>query len=378
MINDNEAMLRAIALGEKARTSAPPNPWVGCVLIKDNRIIGEGCTQQNGRPHAETVALLAAGPAAEGATAYVSLEPCSHFGKTSPCASALIQAKVAHVVIAIEDPDIRVSGKGIHMLREAGIIVTLGICAAEATRSLKPYLWQRKTGRAFCHVKAAMSVDGRIAAPDHSSQWITCPEARLDTHILRAESQAILIGSGTALNDKPSLTVRHMTIAADKQPLRVILDPSGKVLPPSPLFDTTLAPTLIITSSECAEKAKQAWSETGVEVVELSLDSEGGIDLLQLLKFLGKRGIIQVLVEGGGTLLGNLMRHKLIDQLTLYMGTCILGDKGLPLFKNLDIKNIEEAPKLELINFRKIGDTLRLDYTPIDHAYSGLSQKFYH
>lgn len=373
---DEAAMLHAISLGEKARVIAPPNPWVGCVITQDGRIIGEGYTQQNGIPHAETVALEAAGTKSKGATVYVSLEPCSHYGRTPPCAKALIQAEVSRVVIALEDPDHRVKGGGIQMLRNAGIKVDVGIESASASQSLEAYLWQRKTGSPFCFAKSAISIDGRIAAVDGSSQWITSPEARLDAHRLRAESQAIMIGIGTALSDKPALTVRHVEKLPAQQPLRVVLDSMGRLLAPCPLLDTSQASTLIFTTDKCPAKIKTIWIKAGIEVIELPYSEENeGIDLHAALKILGKRGIIQVLIEGGSTLIGNMLKQHLINRLALYVGPCILGETGLALFKNVGVKTLDEAPKLSLINGFRIGDCFRLDYSPLPLSDVSIKRK---
>ncbi len=350
-----EYMSRALHLSERARLLSPPNPWVGCVLVRDGEIVGEGFTQAPGGNHAEAQALKQAGERANGATAYVTLEPCSHYGRTPPCTNALIAAKVKHVVAALEDPDSKVAGSGLKQLGEAGITTELGLLCDEVRASLRPYLHHRQKGRAFCLAKAAISIDGRMAAADRTSQWITCSEAQEDVHRLRAESQAIMIGVGTALSDRPSLTIRHYHGEGLKQPLRVVLDRTGRLPANGPLFDTSLASTLIITSSSCSGTTRKAWESKGVEVVVLeSLD--------EVFTYLGKRGVLQVLVEGGPTLLGVLAQQQLIDQLSIYVGPCILGDKGLPLFGGMDIATIAEAPKLSLEGSAVFGDTVRMDY----------------
>ncbi len=348
-------MRRALQLSERARLLSIPNPWVGCVLVQNNEVVGEGYTQAPGGNHAEIQALRQAGERAKGATAYVTLEPCSHYGRTPPCSNALIAAKVKHVVAAIEDPDPLVSGKGLRQLQEAGVTTEVGLLSDEVSAYLRPYLHHRQKQRAYCLAKAAITVDGRMAAADGSSQWITCSEARADVHRLRAESQAVLIGVGTAMSDRPSLTVRHYNEEGLKQPLRVVLDRTGRLPVEGPLFDLSLAPTLIITTQACSIDARRAWERKGAEVVVLQ-------HLSEVFPYLGTRGVLQVIVEGGPTLLSALVQQKLIDQLTVYLGPRLLGDKGLPLFAGLDIANIANAPTLELQGSTVFGSTVRMDY----------------
>lgn len=360
---DEQMMLRAVALADNGRVTAPPNPWVGCVIVKNGKILGEGFHYAAGEPHAEINALkLVEDPV--GSTVYVTLEPCSHYGRTPPCVNALIKARVARVVIALEDPDPRVSGNGIKLLREAGIEVIAGIASKNAFSSLQPYLHQRKTGRAYCLLKAGQGVDGRIAAPDMTSRWITGPEARADAHRLRAESQAILIGAGTAIADDPALTIRDTFPIPLNPPLRVLLDATGKVKPPRKLFDRNEAPTLVITSTLCALNAQKEWEAAGAEVVSAPLSKlYNGIDLEAVLYILGKRGIIQVLVEGGSSVLGNFLKHRLVDRFALYVGPRILGDESLPLFKSFHVSTMADAPVLRLVQTKILGDSVRLDYT---------------
>lgn len=362
--SDEKFILQAIALGQKARINAPPNPWVGCVIVKNRVMIAEGFTQPVGMPHAEIIALERAGIEAKGSTVYVSLEPCCHTGRTPPCVDALIKAQVARVVVAIQDPDPRVNGNGIQRLQQAGLSVTVGVCSKEAQESLEPYLWQRRTGRPFCIAKAVVSIDGRIAAADHTSQWISCEEARRNSHFLRAESQAILVGSGTATSDKPFLTVRYQVPQPINPPLRVVLDSRGSVLPPSPLFDTQLAPTLIITSEQCPKATLAIWQATGAVIAILPMAKNGsGIDLEAALNLLGKRGIIQVLVEGGGVVIDSLIKQNLLNRLIVYVGPRILGHEGIPLFPHIEVRTIAEAPRLQLSDTHRLGNCVRIDYS---------------
>ena len=252
---DEELMAQAVALAARARRRTAPNPWVGAVIVRDGVVVGEGATEPPGGPHAEIVALDAAGNAANGATIYSTLEPCSHQGRTGPCVDALIDVGVARVVVGVEDPDPQVAGTGIGRLRAAGITVDVGIAEAAVAAQLAPYLHHRRTGRPYSVVKSAISIDGVTAAVDGSSQWITGPAARADAHEVRADSQAIVVGSGTALADRPSLTVRDVAEPPDHPPLRVLLDSRGHVPALGPLFDMTLAPTLVITT-ELAKPAR--------------------------------------------------------------------------------------------------------------------------
>lgn len=363
MTLDSQMMERALVLANKARITSPPNPWVGCVIVKEGRIIGEGFTQEPGGAHAEVVALKQAKNHTQGATAYVTLEPCSHFGRTPPCVNALIEAGISRLVIGIKDPDLNVQGKGIAKLRAANIDITLGVLEKPISESLAPYLHHRKTGRPYCILKGAISVDGRIAAEDGTSQWISSEEARLDYHHVRAESQAIIIGAGTACVDLPALTVRNVLQYPSTPPLRVILDAKGRVTPRGPLFDTSLAPTLIITTPDCPQKIKEEWKNYGVQIEVLPLAKSGiGVNLEEVLILLGKREILQVIVEGGGKILGSFLEARIANQLNLYVGGLILGSGGVPLFETDFIKTIKESPQLILTNTKILGNSVRLDY----------------
>lgn len=346
-------MQRALSLGERGRITAPPNPWVGCVIVKNGEVVGEGFHVAPGMPHAEIVALEQAGERAKDAEVYVSLEPCCHFGRTPPCVEALIKAKVAKVYIPILDPDPRVSGQGVKKLEEAGIKVEIGLCADEAQRTLAPYLHHRTTKLPYTILKTAQSLDGKVSAEDGTSQWITGEMARADVQKLRAESQAILIGAGTARIDQPRLTVRNST----KQPLRVVLDSKGRLEPTGPLFDLSLAPTLIFTTTLAPKKE---WG--GVEVITLAPE-HNKLPLAQVLSILGERNILQLLVEGGPTLHASLFHANLFDQISIYTGNCLLGETAKPAIPLLKISTISKAPRLHLSNFTRFDHDFRCDYT---------------
>ncbi|CUI16473.1 diaminohydroxyphosphoribosylaminopyrimidine deaminase / 5-amino-6-(5-phosphoribosylamino)uracil reductase [Candidatus Protochlamydia naegleriophila] len=353
-------MQQALVLAEKARFQAPPNPWVGCVIVKDQQIIGQGYTSLPGQAHAEVKALHEAGEKAQDAALYVTLEPCSHFGRTPPCVEAIIRAGIKQVYIAQEDPDPRVQGKGIQRLQEAGIQVFTGLCEEEARLSLTPYLYQRRTRLPYTVIKIAASADGRTAAADGTSQWITSPEARLDGHFQRAQSQAIIVGAGTALIDTPNLTVRHPLVHLPQQPLRVILDGNGRVPAEGPLFDLSLAQTLVLTSHSSSIRQKE-WENRGAEVVLISADRDGRLDLKDAWNLLGSRGILQVLIEGGSTLQTNLFKTQLVNRLSLYLGALLLGSQGLPLFSE-KIATLKQAYPLSLKSIKQLGDSVRIDY----------------
>jgi diaminohydroxyphosphoribosylaminopyrimidine deaminase/5-amino-6-(5-phosphoribosylamino)uracil reductase len=359
---DRDLVERAAELGERGRRTAPPNPWVGCVLVRDGAIVGEGSHERPGGPHAEVVALRAAGARSRGATAYVTLEPCAHHGRTAPCADALVAGGVARVVVALCDPDPRVSGRGIAALEAAGVPVEVGLGEEIAAASLRPYLHQRRTGRAFALLKVATSLDGRVAAADGSSRWITGPDARADGHRLRAESQAVVVGAGTALADGPSLTARDVSPQAERQPLRVLLDARGRVPADGPLFDTALAPTLVVTTDAVDPIVFDAWCGAGAKV-EVVAPAEGGVDLTATLELLARHDVVQALVEGGGTLHGAFLREQLADGLVAYVAPIVLGDRARPFAAHLD-PALTEAPRFHLQSATPVGDDLRLDLTP--------------
>jgi diaminohydroxyphosphoribosylaminopyrimidine deaminase / 5-amino-6-(5-phosphoribosylamino)uracil reductase len=361
---------RALALGAGARRRTPPNPWVGCVLVRDGQIVGEGASEPPGGPHAEVVALAAAGDRSRGATAYVTLEPCSHHGRTGPCADALLGAGVERVVVALEDPDPKVAGAGIAKLRAGGVAVEVGAGADAASRQLAPYLHHRRTGRASCLVKTAASLDGRVAAADGSSQWITGDAARADSHELRADSQAVVVGAGTALADRPALTVRRAANPdanrADRQPLRVLLDARGRVSADGPLFDTTLAPTLVLTTTAATAPTLDGWQAAGAKVEVLDPAPDGiGVDLTAALALLGRDGVLQAMVEGGPTLHGALLRVGLVDRLVAYVAGAALGAAGRPVFDGPSPATLGAAPRFELLDARVLAGDVRLEYAPL-------------
>jgi len=365
-------MDRAVALAAGARRRAAPNPHVGCVLVRDGAVVGEGATAPPGGDHAEAAALRGAGAAARGATAYVTLEPCAHHGRTPPCAEALLEAGVARVVVALEDPDPAVAGRGIARLREAGVPVAVGTGAPAVRDQLAAYLHHRRTGRSFCLVKTALSIDGRTAAVDGSSQWITGPAARADAHDLRADSQAVVIGPGTALADRPALTVRDAgPPGPGTPPRRVLLDALGRVPADGPLFDGS-APTVVLTTDLVDPAAVAAWSAAGAQVESVPA-VDGKVDLGVTLGVLGGLGVLQAMVEGGAALHGALLAAGLVDRLCVYVGATALGTRGKAGLDWPGPPTIAAAPRWHLERATVLGDDVRLDYRPADPSGAGVA-----
>lgn len=364
---DGELMARATLLAQRACPVTPPWPSVGCVLVHDGEVVGEGATgpYPNG-PHAEVVALRAAGDRASGATAYVTLEPCDHHGNTPPCTEALVEARVARVVFALEDPDPKVAGRGAQRLRAAGIEVSIGLGADKVAEALAPYLHQRRTGRAFALLKTAMSLDGRTAAADGTSQWITGPEARADAHRLRAESQAVVVGPFTALADRPSLTARDVDPPAERQPLRVLLDAHGRVRAAGPLFDPSLAETLVVTTEQVPEATANGWRAAGAKVELVGSGADGhGVDLTATLVLLAERfGVLQAMVEGGGRLHGALVAEGLADRIVVYVAPVLLGERGRAVLGFPGPNSIGDAHRWQLRDVTRLGPDVRLTLDP--------------
>ena len=367
-MSDETYMQQAITLAEKGRNTAPPNPWVGCVIVKNNAVIGTGYHHSPGKPHAEIMAFKDAKTKAHStkdATLYVSLEPCCFEGRTPACTQAIIEAGINRVVIAQTDPDPRVCKKGIQQLKEANIQVDVGICEEIAKKSLLPYCHHRSTGLPYCHLKIASSIDGRIAALDGSSRWITTKAARVDAHHLRAKSQAIAIGSGTALMDNPLLTIRDIeeNKLPVKPPLKVVFDSRGRLEVDCLLFENKEAPLLIFTSEDTPSHKIIKWSDAGAEVIVLNKNKKGNLNLKEALKYLGKKNILQILIEGGPTLQGSLFEEQLVNLISVYIGPKCLGPQGWPSFEGINPTTIEEAPQFHLVNHKVLEDNIRLDYT---------------
>ena len=358
-MNDVAWMSRALALAEGGRYTAAPNPLVGCVLVRDGAVVGEGYHRRAGEGHAEVNALLEAGPRARGATAYVTLEPCAHHGRTPPCTEALIGAGVARVVAAMQDPNPQVAGKGLALLRAAGIAVECGLLADEAAALNPGFIKRMQTGRPHVRVKMAQSLDGRSALADGESRWITGPAARADVQRWRARSQAILTGIGTVLADDPQLTVRLPGI--DCQPLRVVLD-SDLALPPTARLLQEPGDTLVATCRADAPQAA-ALAAAGAQLLTLPRGA-GGIDLGALLEELGRRQCNEVLVEAGPRLAGAFLAAGLADELIVYIAPHLLGHDARPAFELPPVARMQARLDLEPLDVLSFGPDLRLRLRP--------------
>ena len=356
---ERDAMQAALALGRRGLGAVWPNPAVGCVIVRDGRIVGRGWTQPGGRPHGETEALRRAGDAAQDATAYVSLEPCCHWGQTPPCADALIKAGVRRVVVALEDPDPRVAGEGLRRLRAAGLQVETGLCAEEAGAINVGFFSRLRLGRPFVTLKLATSLDGRIATRSNESRWITGPAARDRAHALRASHDAIMVGSGTVTADDPQLTCRLPGLSK-RSPVRVVVDRHLAIRCDTRLVaDAKEVPTWVITLPSADRARRQALLDRGVVVIEAGADAGGGIDFAAALAALGERGITRLLVEGGGQLAAALARARLVDALVWVHAPLLIGGDGIPAVAGLDLEILAHAPRFERLSAETIdGDVL--------------------
>jgi diaminohydroxyphosphoribosylaminopyrimidine deaminase/5-amino-6-(5-phosphoribosylamino)uracil reductase len=339
-------MALALRLAERGLGRTWPNPAVGCVVVKDGRIVGRGWTQPGGRPHAETEALRHAGAAALGATAYVSLEPCAHYGRTPPCTMALIRAGVRRVVAATLCPDKRVDGQGIAQLRQAGVEVDLGLLGPEAEALNAGFFLKERAQRPLITLKLATSIDGRIATRTGASQWLTGEQARARGQWLRATHDAIMIGSGTALADDPALTCRLPGLE-DRAPVRVVLDRRLRLPPASRLAVTARdVPTWVMTASPARPAEAKALRRQGVELIEIPADDGDGPDLKTALSALARRGITRVLVEGGAHLATALLRARLVDRVAWFQAPLLIGGDGLAAIGDLERATVAEAIRL--------------------------------
>ncbi|MDZ7870036.1 MAG: bifunctional diaminohydroxyphosphoribosylaminopyrimidine deaminase/5-amino-6-(5-phosphoribosylamino)uracil reductase RibD [Rheinheimera sp.] len=366
--SDHQFMQQAIALAELGRYTTAPNPNVGCVIVKDNQVIGEGFHRQAGGPHAEVFALRQAGATAVGATAYVTLEPCSHFGRTPPCADALIAAGLSRVVIAMQDPNPRVAGTGAARLRAAGIQVDVGLLASQAEALNPGFLHKMRTQQPYVRLKLACSTDGKVALANGQSQWLTGEAAREDVQLFRAQSCAILSTAETVKADKALLNVRSEAVTrlengAVRHPLRVILDRRCRLTGHEPLFQQ--GGDILL----CHAGPSEEWSALAavpqhvscqVTRLRLGLDAVGQLDLSELLVMLGRRQINMLWVEAGSTLATSFWQQQLIDELVLYQAPLLLGADALPLLKAGGLSQLSQAPRWQWQDVRQIGADLRL------------------
>jgi diaminohydroxyphosphoribosylaminopyrimidine deaminase / 5-amino-6-(5-phosphoribosylamino)uracil reductase len=347
-------MSRALELAARAPFTSP-NPKVGCVLVRAGEVLGEGYHSGAGSPHAEMVALAAAGDAT-GATAYVTLEPCTHQGRTPPCVPALVAAGITRVVIATEDPDPRASGRGLRQLAAEGIEVVTGVLESRARVLNRSYIHHRITGRPLVSLKLALSLDGRLGAPDGSARWISGAEARAEVHRRRLAVDAVMIGSGTATADNPALTVRD--VEADRQPARVLVDSTGRTPAGNRLFDD--GEVLAVTTAAASHEAQIAYKDAGAEVLVLPRAPEG-VDLRALLDALGRRGWLEVYVEGGARLATSMLKADLVDRLDIHHGPVLLGHGG-PDIGALGVSAMGDARRWRLLGAVASGDDVLTSY----------------
>jgi diaminohydroxyphosphoribosylaminopyrimidine deaminase/5-amino-6-(5-phosphoribosylamino)uracil reductase len=367
---DAAYMARALELARKGVYSTHPNPRVGCVIVRDGAIVGEGWHVRAGEPHAEVHALREAGDKAKGATAYVTLEPCSHHGRTPPCADALVNAGVARVVAAMQDPNPDVAGRGLLRLMNAGIAVQSGVLESEARALNKGFLKRMEHGLPYVRVKLAMSLDGRTAMASGESQWITGPEARSAVQRLRAQSSVVLTGADTVLADNARLTVRPdelglnaelSALAATRPPLRVLVDGRLRVPLDAPFFKAGNA--LVVTCA--AASARERYHDEGHEL--LALPSSGGhVDLRKLLVELAARGVNDVLVEAGPKLAGAFTRLGLVDEFQIFVAGKFMGSSARPLL-DLPLAQMSEALELKIVEMRAVGNDWRVIAIPASH-----------
>lgn len=353
---DRSAMRAALAIARRGLGTVWPNPAVGCVIVKESRVVGRGWTQPGGRPHGETEALRRAGEAARGATAYVSLEPCCHWGRTPPCVDALIAAGVRRVVVALEDPDPRVAGEGIRRLRAAGLDVETGLRAAEAAEVNAGFLSRLRLGRPLVTLKLATSLDGRIATASGESQWITGPPARECAHALRASHDAIIVGTGTVLADDPQLTCRLPGLA-HHSPVRVVIDRHLRIPPTARLIaEARRVPTWIFTLPSADPARRTRFLASGVTLIDVDPDREGQVDLAASLGALAERGVTRLLVEGGARLGAAFFRARLVDRLAWVHAPLLIGGDGIPAIAGFDLETLAEAPGFERLSMQVVGD----------------------
>jgi len=359
---DHHHMARALVLAEQGLYSTDPNPRVGCVLANGDEVVGEGWHERAGDAHAEINALATAGKRSTGATAYITLEPCSHHGKTPPCTDALIDAGIVRVIVAMEDPNPRVAGSGLAQLKAAGIEAQAGLLQSAAMALNPGHISRMSRARPYVRIKLAMSLDGRTAMASGESQWITSTQARRDAHLLRARSSAILCGAGTVLQDDPSLTVRvdeHVPEGGWRQPLRVILDPD-MLMPQDARMLELPGATLIVTRKGLAAGSPLAGK---AEIVEVD-GQEGSLELSQVMTLLAEREVNEVTVESGATLCGALLDSDLMDEIVIYMAPVLMGDNARGLFHLPAIEAMAQRKQLAIRDIRAVGTDWRITAVP--------------
>lgn len=357
---DDRHMTAALGLAARGLGNVWPNPAVACILVQDGggdgRVVGRGWTAPGGRPHAETQAIERAGADAKGATAYITLEPCAHHGETPPCAGALIEAGIARAVVAAEDPDPRVAGQGLAMLRDAGIAVDTGICRDRAEDLNAGFISRIARGRPLVTLKTATTLDGRIATGAGHSKWITGEAARDRVHMMRAQSDAVLTGIGTVLADDPQLTCR-LPGMDQRSPLRIVADSRARTpLDAKLVTGARDVPTWIVTATGADSERRRALGDAGVEIIALDPGADGRPDLARLLNELGSRGLTRLMVECGGTLAAALFELGLIDRLAWFRSAKLFGGDGVAMAGAFGVAQIGDAPAFERKDIVDLGD----------------------
>jgi diaminohydroxyphosphoribosylaminopyrimidine deaminase/5-amino-6-(5-phosphoribosylamino)uracil reductase len=359
MHEDSAFMARALKLAQRGLYTADPNPRVGCVIVLNNKVVGEGWHQRAGGHHAEIMALENAGDASIGATAYVTLEPCCHHGRTPPCTDALIAAGIQRVVVATTDPNPAVAGAGERQLKDAGVAILTGLLEAEARALNIGFLQRMQSNRPYLRTKIAVSLDGRTALANGESKWITGEPARADVQRWRARSSAIVTGVGTALADDPLLTVRAEELGAVEPPARIVLDSTLRIPASAQIFRSPGSVRIFCTD---ADDDKVSSIEAAGAVVEVLASEQGRVSLTAVIARLAELEINEVLVEAGPTLNGALLNAGLIDELLVYMAGNILGTEGRGMFAIPELTDMSKRQELELVDFRRVGKDCRLTY----------------
>lgn len=361
--HDSGHMAAALSLARRALGSVWPNPAVGCVLLdREGRVVGRGSTQPGGRPHAETQALAQAQGRAKGGTAYVTLEPCAHHGQTPPCAEALIAAGIVRAVVAIEDPDPRVAGRGVAALRAVGIAVELGVGRAQTEEINQGFFTRLKHGRPLVTLKLATSLDGRIALASGESRWITAEAARRRGHWLRATHDAVLVGAGTALADNPMLTCRLPGLAS-RSPVRILVDPNLRVPVTAQLYRKGEAVLLWVVANPGPElESRRSRAAPHVSFIEIPPRPDGRLDMVAVLAELGRRGLTRLLVEGGSRMAAALLEADLVDRLAWFRAPVLIGADGLPAAALMGLDRLDRAPRFRLAAMERLGPDLLESY----------------
>ena len=354
---DRRFMALALALAGRGLGNVWPNPAVGCVLVNDGNIVGRGWTQPGGRPHAETEALTRAGDDARGATCYTTLEPCAHHGETGPCADALIGAGIARAVVATQDPDPRVAGRGNAMLEAAGIVVARGCMEDEARALNAGFLSRVEKGRPHVMLKLASTLDGRIGTHTGDSRWITGEAARARGHLMRARHDAVVVGAASALADDPLLTCRLPGLAG-QSPVRVVIDGSARLTANHALIaGASEQPTWIVSTAALGGDGRHSvWQEAGVEVIEVTAEANGRPVLAAALEALAARGLTRVLVEGGGRLAASLLRAGLVDRIEWFQAPGVIGGDGVPALAALGVERANDMPRFRRVSSTSLGE----------------------